>query len=116
MIAGRGIPMDAVVADFAAGAAEMLSPAAPDDHWDVIEGQGSLLHPAFAGVSLSLLHGSQPDVVVDLPRSLARAAARGRGLRDFERRGDHRPDDPSRLADQSRDPDRRSELQYGLAR
>ena len=64
MIAGRGIPMDAVVADFAAGAAEMLSPAAPDDHWDVIEGQGSLLHPAFAGVSLSLLHGSQPDVVV----------------------------------------------------
>ena len=64
MIAGRGIPMDAVVADFAAGAAEMLSPAAPDDHWDVIEGQGSLLHPAFAGVSLSLLHGSQPDVIV----------------------------------------------------
>jgi uncharacterized NAD-dependent epimerase/dehydratase family protein len=64
MIAGGGIPMDAVVADFAAGAAEMLSPAAPDDHWDVIEGQGSLLHPAFAGVTLSLLHGSQPDVFV----------------------------------------------------
>ena len=64
MIAGGGIPMDAVVADFAAGAAEMLSPAAPDDHWDVIEGQGSLLHPAFAGVSLALLHGSQPDVFV----------------------------------------------------
>src|SRR3954466_7059597 len=64
MIAGRGIPMDAVVADFAAGAAEMLSPAAADDHWDVIEGQGSLLHPAFAGVTLSLLHGSQPDAFV----------------------------------------------------
>src|SRR4051795_5292396 len=64
LIAGRGIPMDAVVADFAAGAAEMLSPAAADDHWDVIEGQGSLLHPAFAGVTLSLLHGSQPDVIV----------------------------------------------------
>ena len=64
MIAGRGIPMDAVIADFAAGAAEILSPAAPDDHWDVIEGQGSLLHPAFAGVSLALLHGSQPDVFV----------------------------------------------------
>jgi uncharacterized NAD-dependent epimerase/dehydratase family protein len=64
LIAGRGIPMDAVVADFAAGAAEMLSPAAPSDHWDVIEGQGALLHPAYAGVSLSLLHGSQPDVVV----------------------------------------------------
>jgi len=64
MIAGSGIPMDAVVADFAAGAAEMLSPAASDDHWDVIEGQGSLAHPAFAGVSLALLHGSQPDVFV----------------------------------------------------
>jgi len=64
MIAGSGIPMDAVIADFAAGAAEALSPDAPPDHWDVIEGQGSLFHPAYAGVALSLLHGSQPDVIV----------------------------------------------------
>jgi uncharacterized NAD-dependent epimerase/dehydratase family protein len=64
MIAGKGIPMDAVVADFAAGAAELLSPDAEPDHWDVIEGQGSLFHPAYAGVSLALLHGSQPDVIV----------------------------------------------------
>ena len=64
MIAGGGIPMDAVVADFAAGAAELLSPDADPWHWDVIEGQGSLSHPAYAGVSLSLLHGSQPDVIV----------------------------------------------------
>ena len=64
LIAGGGIPMDAVVADFAAGAAEMLTPDAPHTHWDVIEGQGSLHHPAYAGVSLALLHGSQPDVFV----------------------------------------------------
>lgn len=64
MIAGSGLCIDAVVADFMAGAAEDLSPDAPPDHWDVIEGQGSLHHPAFAGVSLGLLHGSQPDVLV----------------------------------------------------
>ncbi|MDR6989994.1 DUF1611 domain-containing protein [Luteimonas sp. 3794] len=64
LIAGAGVPMDAVVADFAAGAAEFLSPDADPAHWDVVEGQGSLSHPAYAGVSLSLLHGSQPDVIV----------------------------------------------------
>ncbi|MEG3089241.1 DUF1611 domain-containing protein [Sphingomonas sp. PB4P5] len=64
MIAGGGIPMDAVIADFEAGAAETLSPDADPAHWDVIEGQGSLFHPAYAGVSLGLLHGSQPDVFV----------------------------------------------------
>ena len=64
LIAGSGVPIDAVVSDFAAGAAEMLSPDAAPGHWDVIEGQGSLAHPAYAGVSLSLLHGSQPDVIV----------------------------------------------------
>ena len=64
MIAGEGIAIDAVVADFIAGAAEVLSPDNAADHWDVIEGQGSLFHPAYAGVTLGLLHGSQPDAFV----------------------------------------------------
>ena len=64
MIAGEGIAIDAVVADFIAGAAETLSPDNEPDHWDVIEGQGSLFHPAYAGVTLGLLHGSQPDAFV----------------------------------------------------
>jgi uncharacterized NAD-dependent epimerase/dehydratase family protein len=64
MIAGVGLPIDAVVADFLSGAAEVLSPDNEPDHWDVIEGQGSILHPAYAGVTLGLLLGSQPDAVV----------------------------------------------------
>jgi uncharacterized NAD-dependent epimerase/dehydratase family protein len=64
MIAGSGIPIDAVVADFVSGAAEMLSPANDDDHWDVIEGQGSVFHPGYSAVSVGLLVGSQPDAFV----------------------------------------------------
>ena len=64
LIAGGGIPIDSVVADFVAGAAEALSPDAAPDHWDVIEGQGALFHPSYAAVTLGLLHGSQPDALV----------------------------------------------------
>ncbi len=63
-IAGDGVSVDAVVADFISGAAEWLSPENDDDHWDIVEGQGSLFHASFAGVSLGLLHGSQPDALV----------------------------------------------------
>ena len=64
-IAGEGISVDAVVADFIAGAAErMVCDAAEGADWIVVEGQGSLTHPGFSGVTLGLLHGSAPDVLV----------------------------------------------------
>lgn len=63
-IQGDGVSVDAVVADFISGAIEQLCPENDSDHWDLIEGQGSLFHPSFAGVSLGLLHGAQPDVLV----------------------------------------------------
>lgn len=77
-ISGRGIAVDSVVSDFVSGAAEWLSPAAAPSHWDVIEGQGSLFHPAYAGVTLGLIHGSQPDAMV-LCHDLART-----GIADYE--------------------------------
>ncbi len=64
MLAGCGIPIDCVVADFISGAAELLSPANEADHWDVIEGQGGIFHPGYAAVSHGLLLGSQPDAFV----------------------------------------------------
>jgi uncharacterized NAD-dependent epimerase/dehydratase family protein len=63
-IAQSGVPIDAVIADFISGAVEWLAPAHDPDHWDLIEGQGSLYHASYAGVSLGLLHGAQADVIV----------------------------------------------------
>ena len=76
-ISGRGVAVDSVVSDFISGAAEWLSPPAAPSHWDVIEGQGSLFHPAYAGVTLGLIHGSQPDAMV-LCHDLART-----GIADY---------------------------------
>jgi len=64
LISGRGVAIDAVVADFISGAVEWICPENSAEHWDVVEGQGSLFHPSFAGVTLGLLHGSQPDAFV----------------------------------------------------
>src|SRR3546814_15446191 len=61
LIAGGGVSVDAVISDFVSGATEFLSPANDPDHWDLIEGQGSLFHASYAGVSLGLLHGAQAD-------------------------------------------------------
>ena len=64
LIDGAGVPLDAVIADFMAGAIEYLTPDADEDHWDLIEGQGSLFHPSYSGVTLALIHGGQPDALV----------------------------------------------------
>ena len=63
-IAGDGVSIDAVVSDFVSGAVEWLCPANDPDHWDLIEGQGSLFHASYAGVTLGLIHGAQPDALV----------------------------------------------------
>ena len=77
-IGGDGVSVDAVIADFIAGAAEWLSPDADPDHWQVVEGQGSLYHTSYAGVTLGLIHGSQPDALV-ICHDAARKTARGLG-------------------------------------
>lgn len=64
LISGGGVSIDCVVADFIAGAVETESPDRPADHWDIIEGQGSLFHPSFSGVTMGLIHGSQADALV----------------------------------------------------
>ena len=62
--AGGGVPLDAVIADFMAGAVEYLTPDNDEDHWDHIEGQGSLFHVSYSGVTMALIHGGQPDALV----------------------------------------------------
>ncbi|MCC5863089.1 MAG: DUF1611 domain-containing protein [Gammaproteobacteria bacterium] len=64
LITGDGVPLDAVIADFMAGSIEWLTPDNDPDHWDLIEGQGSLFHVSYSGVTLALIHGGQPDALI----------------------------------------------------
>lgn len=64
LVTGDGVPLDAVIADFMAGAVEWLTPDNDDDHWDMIEGQGSLFHVSYSGVTMALVHGGQPDALI----------------------------------------------------
>lgn len=64
LITGDGIPLDAVIADFMAGSVEWLTPDNDADHWDLIEGQGSLFHVSYSGVTMALIHGGQPDALI----------------------------------------------------
>jgi uncharacterized NAD-dependent epimerase/dehydratase family protein len=76
LITGHGVPLDAVIADFMAGSIEYLTPDNDDDHWDIIEGQGSLFHVSYSGVTLALIHGGQPDALI-LSHEPTRAHMRG---------------------------------------
>ena len=64
LITGNGVPLDAVVADFMAGSIEWLTPDNDAEHWDLIEGQGSLFHASYSGVTLALIHGGAPDALI----------------------------------------------------
>jgi uncharacterized NAD-dependent epimerase/dehydratase family protein len=81
LITGDGVPLDAVIADFMAGAVEWLTPDNDPDHWDLIEGQGSLFHVSYSGVTLALIHGGQPDALVICHEP---TRAHMRGLPDYK--------------------------------
>ncbi len=81
LITGDGVPLDAVVADFMAGAVEWLTPDNDPDHWDMIEGQGSLFHASYSGVTMALIHGGQPDALI-LSHEPTRSHMRG--LPDYQ--------------------------------
>ncbi|MGK2889008.1 MAG: DUF1611 domain-containing protein [Candidatus Malihini olakiniferum] len=77
LISAAGVSINAVVSDFIAGEVKVLAPANDADHWDVIEGQGSLFHPLFAGVTTGIIYGAQPDALV-LCHEPTRKTMRGR--------------------------------------
>jgi uncharacterized NAD-dependent epimerase/dehydratase family protein len=64
MIEGWGVAVDRVVSDFAAGAVERMILSGADRELLIVEGQGSVVHPAYSGVTTSILHGAMPDALV----------------------------------------------------
>ncbi len=65
MVSGEGLPLDCIVADFVSGAAEQLVLDGQNGHEILlVEGQGSLVHPSYSGVTLSLLHGCLPHALI----------------------------------------------------
>lgn len=77
MISGEGIPVDRFISDFVSGAVEAMTVDFAERYdWVFVEGQGSLMHPAYSAVTLGLLHGAAPDLLI-LCHQAGRTAVHG---------------------------------------